>query len=100
MFSNTKCFLCTEILQINQFAIQRFYKIVLLYLYTKLFINIMIILYYQMCLNSEQDFTASPHEIFHETSLGPDALFITTVQRNFYSIIKWYSNIFMLSTFC
>lgn len=31
-----------------------------------------------MCLNSKQDFTASPHEIFHETSLGPDALFITT----------------------
>lgn len=75
--SSTKCFLCTEIFQINKFAIQGFYKIVLLYLYTKFFID-MIILYYPMCLNSEQDFTDSPHEIFHETSLGPDALFITT----------------------
>lgn len=62
----------------------------LLYLYTKLFIN-MIILYYQMCLNSEQDFTASPHEIFHETSLGPDALFITTKKFLFnYKVVFQY----------
>lgn len=44
-----------------------------------------------MCLNSEQDFTASPHEIFHETSLGPDALFITTKKFLFnYKVVFQY----------
>lgn len=44
-----------------------------------------------MCLNSEQDLTASPHEIFHETSLGPDALFITTKKFLFnYKVVFQY----------
>lgn len=43
-----------------------------------------------MCLNSEQDFTDSPHEIFHETSLGPD-LFITTKKFLFnYKVVFQY----------